>query len=119
MTEQLKQDALALLEEVEANARANAQKEDKAIYDTELSKLEAAHQQALQAAREQSYKEGYAAKEAEVAAGQQEPAPTENLVLSDGDAYTSTNARLVASFSYSRKFANTKWGTLVLPVALD
>lgn len=44
---------------------------------------------------------------------------TGNVVLSDAAAYTNSETIYAASFSYSRKFSSTTWGTIVLPVALD
>ena len=44
---------------------------------------------------------------------------TETVVLSDAAAYTNSNQKYAASFSYSRIFKATTWGTIVLPVALD
>ena len=44
---------------------------------------------------------------------------TEIVTLSDAAAYTNSNQIYAASFSYSRMFKVTTWGTIVLPVALD
>ena len=44
---------------------------------------------------------------------------TETVTLSDAAAYTNSNQIYAASFSYSRMFKVTTWGTIILPVALD
>ena len=44
---------------------------------------------------------------------------TEKVVLADGDPYTNKTQIYAALFSYSRIFSSTKWGTIVLPVALE
>lgn len=49
----------------------------------------------------------------------QSVAYTETVVLSDAAAYTNNSQKYAASFSYSRIFKATTWGTIVLPVALD
>lgn len=47
------------------------------------------------------------------------PQYTAIMKFADGTAYTGTTQEYAAIFSYSRKFAKTTWGTIVLPVALD
>lgn len=44
---------------------------------------------------------------------------TGNVIFADGDSYTGNTKIYAAKFSYSRKFTSTKWGTIVLPVALE
>lgn len=43
----------------------------------------------------------------------------EVIVFLDGAEYSGDTTKFIKAFTYSRKFANTKWGTLMLPVALD
>lgn len=104
ISEKLQTDALHFLDQVVSDARSEALKSAKEEFDKQKAQMQADFDRLIA---------GF------VAAGQQEPAPTENLVFSDGADYTIREARLVASFSYSRKFASTKWGTIVLPIALD
>lgn len=104
ISEKLQTDALHFLDQVVSDARSEALKSAKEEFDKQKAQMQADFDRLIAGL---------------VAAGQQEPAPTENLVFSDGADYTIREARLVASFSYSRKFASTKWGTIVLPVALD
>ena len=104
ISEKLQTNALHFLDQVVSDARSEALKSAKEEFDKQKAQMQADFDRLIAGL---------------VAAGQQEPAPTENLVFSDGADYTIREARLVASFSYSRKFASTKWGTIVLPVALD
>ncbi|MBR3026879.1 MAG: hypothetical protein IKH58_01970 [Bacteroidales bacterium] len=104
ISEKLQTDTLHFLDQVVSDARSEALKSAKEEFDKQKAQMQADFDRLIAGL---------------VAAGQQEPAPTENLVFSDGADYTIREARLVASFSYSRKFASTKWGTIVLPVALD
>lgn len=113
ISEKLQTDALHFLDQVVSDAQSEALKSAKEEFDKQKAQMQADFDRQIEAEREASYAAGLAA------AGQQEPAPTENLVFSDGADYTIREARLVASFSYSRKFASTKWGTIVLPIALD
>ena len=48
-----------------------------------------------------------------------EPIYSGTLSYSDPTPYVNQEKLNVASFAYSRKFKSTKWGTLILPVALD
>lgn len=113
ISEQLQTEALRFLDQVVSDAQSEARQSAKDEFDKQAAQMQADFAKQLEAEREASYAAGLAA------GGAQEPAPTEILALSDGDAYTATKARLVASFSYSRKYKSTKWGSIVLPVALD
>lgn len=113
ISEQLQTDALRFLDQVVSDAQSEARQSAKDEFDKQAAQMQADFAKQLEAEREAAYAAGLAASVP------QDPAPVEKLVLADGDAYTATKARLVASFSYSRKFANTNWGTLILPVALD
>lgn len=104
ISEKLQTDALHFLDQVVSDARSEALKSAKEEFDKQKAQMQADFDRLIAGL---------------TAEGQQVPAPTENLVFSDGADYTIREARLVASFSYSRKFASTKWGTIVLPVALD
>ena len=104
ISEKLQTNALHFLDQVVSDARSEALKSAKEEFDKQKAQMQADFDRLIAGL---------------VAAGQQEPAPTENLVFSDGADYTIREPRLVASFSYSRKFASTKWGTIVLPIALD
>lgn len=48
-----------------------------------------------------------------------EPTYSGTMSYSDPTPYVNQEKRNVATFSYARKYKTTKWGTLVLPVALD
>ena len=102
ISEKLQTDALHFLDQVVSDARSEALKSAKEEFDKQKAQMQADFDRQIEAERVASYAAGLAA------AGQQVPAPTENLVFSDGADYTIREARLVASFSYSRKFASTK-----------
>lgn len=127
INEKLQSDALAFLAQVAQQAK------DDAAADFE-SQIAAVRQEASQAQSEiqalRSQLESAQATIAEQAAtiaaqagssGQSTPADTYvgTMNYADGTAYTNMVKKNVALFSYSRKFKSTKWGTIILPVALD
>lgn len=89
MTQKLIDDAMAFLQKVEGEARTLGQKE------------------------------GYDKCKSEMMEAPDVLEPTDTVICPDGTEYTNTAVRVVASFSYSRKFATDKWGTLMLPISMD
>lgn len=127
INEKLQSDALAFLAQVEQQAK------DDAAADFE-SQIDAVRQEASQAQSEiqglrsqlesaQATIADQAARLAAQAESSGQPVPADTFVgtmnYADGTAYTNMVKKNVASFSYSRKFKSTKWGTIILPVALD
>ena len=123
----LQSDAFAFLDQVEQQAK------DDAAADFE-SQIDAVRQEASQAQSEiqdlrsqlesaQATIADQAARLAAQAESSGQPVPADTFVgtmnYADGTAYTNMVKKNVASFSYSRKFKSTKWGTIILPVALD
>ena len=113
MTDKLKQDALAFLDEVEKVATDAGYQAAKKEFDAKVSAMQADFDKQIIKTREEYYNIGYAdAKENEVII------PQETITLADGVEYKNDKGKDVASFSYSRKFTSTKWGTIILPVSL-
>ena len=118
ISEPLKQEAIAFIQEVESEAQEAARQESKA----EIDKLKAEYDQRIVQEREAYYNQGYADsdrdhQEAQAAAGTAQV--QESIVYSDGTPYVNEMAKMVSSFSYYRKFTGTKWGTIVLPISLE
>lgn len=123
MTKQLEQDAINFINEVEAVAKDQGYQEAKSKFDAQLAAAQADFDKRIVEARETYYNEGFAEgynthKQEMESAEPAAPEPHEVMAYTDGMEYANDKAKLVASFSYSRKFP-TNWGTLVLPVALD
>ena len=127
INEKLQSDAFAFLGQVEQQAK------DDAAADFE-SQIAAVRQEASRAQSEiqglrsqlesaQATIADQAARLAAQAESSGQPVPADTFVgtmnYADGTAYTNMVKKNVASFSYSRKFKSTKWGTIILPVALD
>lgn len=118
ISEPLKQEALDFVQAVEEEAKEAARQESKA----EIEKLKAEYDARIVSEREAYYNQGYADsdrdhQEAQAAAGAAQV--HEAMVYADGVPYVNEMAKMVASFSYYRKFTGTKWGTLVLPISLE
>lgn len=98
-----------------------------AAHAAEISKMQADFDVRIVQERERYYNEGFADGKTEqsqgagVAGTEPEPEPVYSGTLSFTDpAPCSVGQKLnVATFAYTRKYKSTKWGTIVLPVALD
>lgn len=111
ISEKLKQDAEKLLKELENDAYEKA----KVTFDQKVAELNAAHDKAIVEEREKYYNEGFKdGKESQDEA----PAIFPPVSMSDGTEYLGEETKLVTSFTYSRVFKATTWGTIVLPVSL-
>ena len=114
ISNQLKQDALTLISEVEAQA--------KAAYEADIAKLNEAHAIEI-AAIKADYESRMATHSSDLSQGQPSLADdtpcSGSISLTDPDPYTGRCRLIVATFSYTRFFKSTKWGTIILPVALE
>ena len=118
ISEPLKQKAIAFVQEVESEAKEAQPQENEA----EIERIKAEHDARIVSEREAYYNQGYADsdkdhQEAQAAAGAAQV--QESMVYTDGSAYVNEMAKMVASFTYYRKYNGTKWGTLVLPISLE
>lgn len=119
ISKQLEQDALAFLDEIEKVARDEGYQAAKSEFDAKAEQMQGEYDRRIVEARETYYNEGYKDGKSESPAPVTPELPTEKIVLADGEEYLREKSGVVALFSYTRKYANTNWGTLVLPVALD
>lgn len=117
VSQPLQSEALAFLDAIE-QAKANAERR---AAEMEQANLDLTRQLADASATIEQLK-------AEFAASQQadvdprpdtEPIYSCTLSYSDPTPYVNQEKLNVATFAYSRKFKSTKWGTLILPIALD
>lgn len=111
ISEQLKQDAIDFISKVADDAYEKA----KVTFDKQVSDLIAQHDKEIVLERERSYNEGFEdGKNSQV----ETPEIFPPVTFADGTEYLSDETRLVTSFTYSRVFKTTAWGTIVLPVSL-
>ena len=115
ISEQLKQDAIDFISKVECKAADDAYEKAKVTFDKQVAELNAQHDKEIVLEREKYYNEGFEdGKNSQVEAPEIFPPVT----FADGTEYLSDETRLVKSFTYSRVFKATTWGTIILPVSL-
>jgi len=118
ISEGLQQKALDLIAEVEAAGKAVGRQEALSECAEQLAEQQANFDAQLTEERKKGYIEGYNARKEEEGSTPVEVV-YESMTFPDGAGYSGTEAKIVDMFSYSRVFKNTKWGTIMLPVALD
>lgn len=111
MTDELKQDALAFLDEVEKAATDAGYQAAKEEFDAQVSAMKADFDAQIVKTREEYYNIGYS--------DAQEGTIVGVAILEDGTEYENDKTKQVEIFSYSRKFTTTKWGTIILPISLN
>lgn len=115
ISEQLKQDAIDFIIKVECKAADDAYEKAKVTFDKQVTDLIAQHDKEIVLEREKYYNEGFEdGKKSQLETPEFFPPVT----FADGTEYLGEETRLVASFTYSRVFKATSWGTIVLPVSL-
>jgi hypothetical protein len=111
ISEQLKKDAEGFIKNVESEAYAKA----KEAFDKQVSDIIAQHDKEIVLERDRSYNEGFEdGKNSQV----ETPEIFPPVTFADGTEYLADETRLVTSFTYSRVFKATTWGTIILPVSL-
>lgn len=113
MTDELKQDALAFLDEIEKVATDTGYQAAKKEFEAQLAVMQADFDKQIVKTREEYYNIGYSdAQEGTIVASRV-------AILEDGTEYENDKTKQVEIFSYSRKFTTTKWGTIILPISLN